>query len=161
MRRKNIYKSKLGTERAEHSTEILPVYSPQQSTAPLLRVKCSERYATCRHGWWKQQRRAEVWPGVCVAGSLTWLSNIYQLGARELLQNRNMKFIDIPIVNDAICHCDEAESLLPDRCEVRWCSESGRAGQGTRSSTRTSVLLFPRWSQQTNKLRSRAYFSTK
>ena len=43
-----------------------------------------------------------------------------------------MKLIDFLIVKDAICHCDEAESLLHDRCEVRWCSESGRAGQGTR-----------------------------
>ena len=107
MRRKNIYKSKLGTERAEHSTEILAVYPPQQSRAPLLRVKCSERYATCRHGWWEQQRRGGVWPGLCIAGATYVVISGYQLGARELLQNRNMKLIDFLIVSDAICHCDE------------------------------------------------------
>ena len=66
-----------------------------------------------------------------------------------------MKLIDSLIVKDVICHCDEAESLLHDRCEVRWCSESWWAGQGT---TDLSPIV-PALRQQTNKLRS--LFSTK
>ena len=76
--------------------------------------------------------------GLFVTGVTYVVISRYQLGARELLQNRNMKLIDCLIVNDAICHCDEGR--VCSMTGVRWCSESWGAGQGTR----TSVLLFPR-----------------
>ena len=139
MRRKNIYKSKLGTERAtaqRYCQCSLPSRAERHYSG--LNVARDMQLVATDDG----NSRDEV--GSDLGFVLPWGTYVvlsgYQLGARELLQNRNMKLIDCLIVSDAICHCDEAASLLHDRCEVRWCSESWWAGQGTR----TSVLLFPR-----------------
>ena len=77
---------------------------------------------------------------------------IYQLGTRELLQNRYMKLIDCMIVSDAICHCDEAASLLHDKCELVFRKLVGRSGHPDLSPIVPAL-------RATNKLRS--LFSTK
>ena len=140
MRRKNIYKSKLGTERAtaqRYCQCSLPNRAERHYSG--LNVARDMQLVATDDGNSRDDLTADL-AGLFVTGVTYVVISRYQLGARELLQNRNMKLIDCMIVNDAICHCDEAASLLHDRCEVRWCSESWWAGQGTR----TSVLLFPR-----------------
>ena len=63
-----------------------------------------------------------------------------------------MKLIDFPIVNGAICHCDEAESLLHDRCELVFRKLEGRSGHQELDPDLSPIV--PALRQQTNKPRS-------